>query len=491
VFLTPLWQTITKKNIVAFLISLWIYTPLSRLKLFASEKHAIILVLAIAVVLRATPELVAYPYPIGYDVVNYYIPVVANFDAHWPTVSSQFPLYVLFLHFVGIAIGLQAHSVVTGVAVAMFGLFGIALFYLSRSLLKLHIGPSIFLSLFVLFQMAVLRTAWDLHRDIFALTGMLFVFCLLDRKDAGWKRTAVILVLAACTVASDRMIGALFCTSLVAYAIMTFRRDIIATCILATGLFSFLMVASYSASNTSISYIETLPEKTPVFYNSQNLLILFAVVNGLIVVPAAIGYLRMKNKLLKVPLLVSLAGSFSWLLFPEINLLVADRWIIMSGIFLSIFGGYGIAHTVKNLTTRHSATIAGSVLAAFAAIGLAYAVMPYDKPFIMYGIVRGNIEDFGPVTMQFNSLDIQDNDKLLSAIAWINQNTNRDAVIVGEKHWRGVMELYLEDERTYRFSDNPEILAGALERGGENVYLIGLDGSSPAKFTIIEEHTIR
>lgn len=470
---------------------MWIYAPLSRFKLFASEKYAIILVLAIAVALRAIPELVAYPYPIGYDVVNYYIPVVANFDAHWPIVSHQFPLYVLFLHFVDIAIGLPAHSVVTGVGVAMFGMFGISIFCLSRSLLKLQIGPSIFLSVFVLFQMAVLRTAWDLHRDIFALTGMLFVFCLLDRKDAGWKRIVVILVLAACTVAADRMIGALFCTSLVAYAIMTFRRDIIAICILATGLFSFLMIASYSVSGTGISYMETLSEKTPVFYNSQNLLILFAVVNGLIGVPAAIGYLRMENKLLKVPLLVSVAGSFSWLIFPDISLLVADRWIIMSGVFLSIFAGYGIAHMVKNLKTRYSATIAGSVLAVFAAIGLAYAVMPYDKPFIMYGIVRGNIEDFGPVTMQFNSLDIQDNNKLLSAIAWINQNTDRDAVIVGEKHWRGVMELYLEDKRTYRFSDNPQILAEALERGGENVYLIRFDGSSPAKFTIIEEPTIR
>jgi len=221
------------------------------------------------------------------------------------------------------------------------------------------------------------------------------------------------------------------------------------------------------------------------------LLILFVVVNGLIMVPAAIGFLRMENNLLKVPLLVSLAGSFSWLAFPNISLLVADRWIIISGIFLSIFAGYGIARVVKNLTPRLSATIAGSVLAAFAAIGLAYAIMPYDKPFVMYGIARGSIEDFVPLTMQFNSLDIQDNDKLLSTITWINHNTERDAIIVGEKHWRGFMELYLEDERTYRFSDNPPVLAEALEKQGENVYLIRIDGSSPVMFTVIKDSAVR
>jgi len=469
---------------------LWIPATRSRFKL-ASEKHAVILVFAVGVVLRAIPELVAYPYPIGYDVVNYYIPVVANFDAHWPTVSNQFPLYVLFLHFVNMATGLSTHSVVTGVAVAMFGVLGISLFYLSRWSLKLGIGLSIFLTLFVLFQMAVLRTAWDLHRDVFALAGLLFVFCLLGKKDAGRKGIAVILVLAAVTVAADRMIGALFCISSLAYAVMTRRRDTIATCILATGLFLFLLIASYSASDNSTNNIEILSKKTPTFYNPQNLLILFVIVNGLIMVPAAIGFLPMENNLLKVPLLVSLAGSFSWLAFPNNSLLVADRWIIISGIFLSIFAGYGIAHVVKNLTPRLSATIAGSVLAAFAAIGLAYAIMPYDKPFVMYGIARGSIEDFVPLTMQFNSLDIQDNDKLLSTITWINHNTERDAIIVGEKHWRGFMELYLEDERTYRFSDNPPVLAEALEKQGENVYLIGFDDRSPDIFTVIEDPAIR
>jgi hypothetical protein len=59
--------------------------------------------------------------------------------------------------------------------------------------------------------------------------------------------------------------------------------------------------------------------------------------------------------------------------------------------------------------------------------------------------------------MQFNSLDVNDSSKLTSAIDWINRNTETVAVIVGEKHWRGFMELYLKDERIYRFSDDPKI----------------------------------
>lgn len=440
--------------------------------------------------LRAIPELVASPYPVGYDVVNYYIPVVANFEEHWAAVAGQFPLYVLLLHSVHVATGLSAHSVVVAVAVAMFGIFGTSLYYVGRSLLRLGIGQSVFLAVFVIFQMAILRTAWDLHRDVFALAAMMFAFSLLGRKDAGWKGIAAILALASLTVSADRMIGALFCLSLIAYAVITRRRDVAATSIFATGLFSVLMIASYAVSDAGASGIEISSEKTPAFYNPQNLFVLFAVVNGLLVAPAAIGFLHMKSGLLKIPLLASLAGSFSWLAFSGISLLVADRWIILSGIFLSIFAGYGVLRIVKNLKPRLSATVAGSVLAAFAAIGLAYATMPYDSPFILYGAARADIEDFAPVTMQFNSLDIQDNDGMMSTIAWINQNTERDAVIVGEKHWRGFMELYLEDERSYRFSSNPQALAEALERRGEHVYLVRFDGSSPAMFAV-EDVAIR
>jgi hypothetical protein len=164
--------------------------------------------------------------------------------------------------------------------------------------------------------------------------------------------------------------------------------------------------------------------------------------------------------------------------------------VILAGIFLAIFAGYGLLHIVKALKPRLSITVAGSVLAAFMVIGLAYAVMPHDNPFVLYGAARANTENFSPVTMQFNSLDVEDNEKLLSAIQWINQNTGPGTVIVGERHWRGFMELYLEDDRIYRFSNDPLSLAQALERQDRQAYLITYDARSPAMFEV-EDVAIR
>jgi hypothetical protein len=465
---------------------LWIRFPFLKLRFLASEKQAVVIVFVICIALRAIPEIAAYPHPIGYDVVNYYIPKVVNFQEEWSAISKQFPLYVTFLYSLSTAFGLPPQTAVTSLAVAMAGIFGVSLFYLGRTLFNLRIIQGVFLATFTVFQMAVLRTFWDLHRDVFALAAMLFVFSLLGRKNTGWKVLSITLALTAVTVAADRMIGALFCVSLAAYMIITRRKDVALTAIFAISVFSTLMVASYyeNYQNTDIITVGISGVNTPNSYSQGNLLIYFLIVNCLVAAPATIGFLHMQNGLLKIPLLVSIAGSFSWLVFPENNLLAADRWIILTGILLSIFAGYGLLYIVNKLKSNLSAIVACLILAAFAVIGLAYALMPYDNPFILYGAVRNYITSFAPVTMQFNSLDVQDNNNLILAITKINENTEHSAIIVGEPHWRGFMELYLKDGRIYHFSNDPLALAMALEQQGYHVYLIQVEGNMQTSFRI-------
>jgi hypothetical protein len=458
-----------------------------KFRFLVREKQMAIIVFMICISVRVIPELAAYPHPIGYDVVNYYIPKVVNFQEQWSTLSKEFPLYITFLYSISTLIGLSAPAVVPSVAVAVAGFFGVSLFYIARTLLNLQIMQSVFLATFTVLQMAVLRTFWDLHRDVMALTVMLFLFSLIARNDTGWKILSIILALTAIIVATDRMIGALLCVSLAAYLIITRRKDIALIFVLGLSLFSILMVTSSQPGylNTNPTTGETSGINVPEYYNQRNLLIYFIVVNCLVAGPATIGFLHVLNSLLKIPLLVSIAVSFSWLVFPENNLLAADRWIVLTGIFISIFAGYGILHLIKKLSSNLSAIAACSTVIAFLVIGLAYALMPYDSPFILYGAVQNYITYFAPVTMQFNSLDIEDNDELLLAIAQINEKTAHNAIIVGEPQWRGFMELYLKDERAYHFSSDPLALATILEQQGYDVYFIKVvEGNVQTSFRI-------
>jgi hypothetical protein len=90
--------------------------------------------------------------------------------------------------------------------------------------------------------------------------------------------------------------------------------------------------------------------------------------------------------------------------------------------------------------------------------------------------------------MQFNSVDIRDNDNLLSAISYINKNTEFNAIIVGEPHWRGFMELYLKDDRIYHFSNDPLALATTLEQQDLPAYFIKVEGNTQTRFVVENIH---
>lgn len=460
-------------------------------------------------VVRLVPELFAYPYPIGYDVINYYIPVTTNFANHWTQVSSEFPLYVSFLHLTQTATGLTPHSTVIIFATMVFGLFAVSVFLIARKLLKVDIRYAFFVTVFVIFQMAVLRTTWDLHRDVFALTMMLFVIVLLHReseknepKNLDWG-FILVLILCVLAVSTARIVGSLFVLSLIIYSSIFKTKVVILCTVVALSFFTIELFINYNTTSNMIhGNIQKLGNGSSVlstFYNPKNLMYLFAVVNGLLLPTGIIGFAKLKNGiLLKIPLLITAAASFSWIVFPFDDSLVADRWIILLGIILSIFSAYGVYQLVLRIKistvststlSKHASTILPfSILGLFIIMGISYEIMPNARePFMLwYGVAHSYIEHFVPPSMQFNSLELSDNYKMISAISWINKNTQPHAIIIGEKHWRGFMELYLRDQRTFRFSDDLPALASGLikHRVDAPVYIVHYSGTRHDKTNI-------
>lgn len=137
---------------------------------FFNQKYSILLIFSIGCFIRVVPEIIAYPYPVGYDVINYYIPAVTFFETQWSYILGQFPAYVFLLYLIGQSTGLDPYHTVIAVAIAMFGIFTVTLFLVGRKILNLSGIESTFLSVFVIIQSTLLRTAASTHRDILALT---------------------------------------------------------------------------------------------------------------------------------------------------------------------------------------------------------------------------------------------------------------------------------------------------------------------------------
>ena len=464
-------------------------THISRLKFMNNERRMALMIFPIGCIVRLIPELFAYPFPIGYDVINYYMPMVTNFDEHWIQISSQFPLYVSILHLIKTGMGLTAHVIVVTIAILMFGMLSISIFFLSHKLLKVGIRYSLFVTLFSIFQIATLRTTWDLHRDIFAISTMFLTFSLIghNRKtELNWKYYLMILILSSLTVVADRMIGLLFTLSLLIYSFVVRDRSIRLCAMFVLSLFSIAIFTSHNfldhilqeTMNTlkvdPLSVSSSLSSHT---YNPSTLLNLFLVIDGLLVPTGIVGYKFLKNPILKIPLIITIIGSFSWIAFPDKASLVADRWIVLSGIFLSIFAAYGIIVLIQRLKIGSIFiifVILTFILGAVIISGIGYEIDPKFKPLLLYIVDDNNIRYFVPFNMQFNTVEIRDNAKVISSINWINNNSEKNALIIGDKYLDGFMELYLRDKRTFQTSDDlPFLKEYIMHSNSSPVYLIG------------------
>lgn len=418
----------------------------------------VLLVFSIGCIVRAVPDLVAHPYPVGYDVINYYIPVITNFQEHWAIVSQQFPLYVLILHSFQLATDLEPQALVIASAIILYGIFSISVFSISRKLLGLSELYGLYLTLFVIFQLPVLRTAWDLHKDVFSLALLLIALSLLYPVRAKIGRYSLIAssIAASIAVSLDKMVGALFVASLMTYAFIIRARNTTYLTLVVAVVFAPMIVSDFGSlqqffqtsanegmSNPSNIHLED--------YNPKNLLILLVLVNGFFLIPAGFGFVVSNNRLLKIAVAITAMGSFSWLIFPDSPSLAADRWIFLLGIFLSIFAGYGIIkYTQTKMRSNYRTHVLCLVLGLSIILGLLYETMPYQFGSILETLGQ-SVEPFGPATMQFNSIPVEDNGELLKTISWINENTSKNATLMGEKHWRGWMEIKLQDARSFIF----------------------------------------
>lgn len=421
------------------------------------NKYSYLIVFSVALILRLIPEILAYPYPIGYDVINYYLPILKNFDNYSTTISNQFPLYISLLHTISSIIKVDPRIVITTAVVLLYGLFSLVIFAIANKPLHLDNLQSIFLSIFLIFQFSVLRTSWDLHKDLFAITLAFLCFYYIGHSPTTRKMLAIIMPLGMLAALADRMIGFLFSISLIISSIIRRHRILGSIAILITIAFGFFLITNFDPISTNLR-LASNTYKINEIYNPINLVVLFLVMNAILLPTGVLGLLKSKStmNIFKIPFLISLVGSLSWVAFPNTSAFLPDRWITIFSIFFSLFSGYGFILLIEKgyfAISDNKLSNYVVILIPFIFLGSAFAVSPNNSYLNIYGVFHPYISQYGPLTMQYNSISLSESGALLSAIDWINNHTPAGSVIMGSKHLRGWMELELKG-RTFLFADN-------------------------------------
>lgn len=411
----------------------------------------------IGVITRIFPELISYPFPIGYDTINYYIPSISDIENNLDIQNLQ--IYPILLYFIHTIFGLNPNNSVIVLSVICYGIFSIVIYLWSR---KFHLSQTKALGmvLFIIFQISVLRTGWDLHKDVLGLILFFVILYIVDDKK-GYRKAQIFLIFSLLTVIFfvDTMLSFLAFVSLILYFAIKRNWKYLYS-IIAIGI---IILITFSTINTINNYpivsniIKLLEGNITIdqSYSQINMVLLFLKLNILILPTFMFGLRYLKTNILYIPIILVLIGSFSWILLPNTDLLLVDRWIILSGIFISIFSFAGMNYLLYQYRHLNSNNLVfGIVVSFFVIIGLGYMILSYDQPLPIYGIFREQTDFFIPPSMQFNSIDIKDNPDLLITTEWINKNTHPDTKIYGNVYLKGWMKILLKDNRTFDFKNH-------------------------------------
>jgi hypothetical protein len=437
----------------------------------------LLFVFLIGCLIRIIPEITAYPYPIGYDIINYYIPLASEIE--FDSLNDQFNIFPYLLYILKISTFLDPHNLMIVLSSTIYGLFSLSIYLLLQGL---NIKPALFMTIFILFQISTLRTTWDLQKDILALSFTFLIFYLIikDRNSHMYKKKIIhfglIISLVIITIFTDTMTSILLIISLSIYfSIKKDRKYIIFLTIIIMTI-SFLVLFDDINKNPfsrNINKIFTENIRANLNYTPLNLGILFIMINILLFPFFIYGIKSLHELLLYIPLSLTLVGSFTWLVLPYSSILLPDRWIITSGIFISIFSSYGLVKLFSYKSeNKPNYKILLPLLSLYIFIGLFYMTLPNDSAFPLYGIFSYYTQKFVPTTMQFNSIDIEDNRDLSIAIDWLNNNTNSKSIIYGDPHLRGWMKILLKDQRTFKYNDTSFSKTGIYIILADNINLV-------------------
>jgi len=435
--------------------------------------YYLLLAFGIGCLVRIIPIILNFPYPVGYDTVNYYLPYLYHFENNWTILLTSFPVYITIVYIISYIFSIDIYYSFLSSNVILYGFFSISVFLLSKIILNQSFNRSLIFTVFVIFQLGTLRISWDLFRNLFSLV-LFNLFLLLvyyfKQKNAMDNMASLIsfFSISIITIFSDRLIGVLliivsFICSIAYKQKYLFIINLFFTL---SFLYYFLTFDRITFVSTNLNFLDMLlnPSYGKNTFSQFDISILFLSIYGILIPFFIRGFVFTEFKcgllLIKIPLIITLSFSFTWLFIPNYGFLVPERWLLLSGIYISLIAIYGFFLLIDSFLKQKKLrkVMALVFLFIFVVYGFLYIIMPSGViAFSLPSFFQKNTGFIFPYSMNFNSLKIIDNNDLLKSIDWINSNTSNNSIIIGSKHWRGWFSLFLQPSHQYFFEEFADI----------------------------------
>lgn len=477
-----------------------------------SYKQGILLAFVVGFVVRLIPELLSFPYPIGWDTIYYAYRIQDGvLFGYWNDIFSTWLPYGIMI-FLGNITRLDPFMLLKIIAPLFYGGCTAGIFFVAWKKLDWSVTKSLLVSVFFALQLAALDISWQFYRNIFGVALLLFAIPLL-RKDLRWKEVGILSLLSLLVVLGHELAAVSLFGIVIGISVMCIlKREKIPYrllwAILPTVPIFLVNVFRYNIFSLSTNvdpnilsvgdrlfphpggllfltdYLSILtPNQVYINYFDllSNVFSLFVLLYAVLLPLIIIGYF--KDDVIISWTVLLLIGAFGCLVLPFSALILWHRWMLMLVFPFTFFAVNGLWTVLKTADgVSISSFFGGLKLTRKVGIGLSLLVVIIAGLFMTWPLSDGKygLIGFGstfkhvPSTMQCSSVPLQDTQDIINAYDFLNTNMKNNSSFLTHNVFEFWTLLYLKDDCTSILFDwdLQEALKLSSENGFSHSYLL-------------------
>ena len=469
-----------------------------------------ILAFTIGFVVRLIPELLSFPYPIGWDTVYYAARINDGVVlTHWSDIFSTWLIYGILVSLSNLTT-LEPFILLKIVAPLLYGGTTAAIFFVAWKKLNWNVTKSLLVAGFFAIQLAALAISWHFYRNIFGVTILLFTIPFL-KQDISWKGTAGLSLLSLLIVWGHEIAAVSLFSMIIGMLFLNLLRQekisyrlfvaIIPALIIFFGNLFFIspypnpiesnlvpLGDSIWAHPAGLFFLtDYLSVSTPIeSYTSyfdlfSSVSSLFILLYALSIPLVIVGYF--KDRFFSFWTLLLMVGSFSCLIIPFSAVFLWGRWMLMLVYPLAFFAVNGLWKIAKCGKAFGVSRFFGwfkltkKIGLALSLVSIVIGALFMTWPLVdgKYGVIGwGDTFKYVPSTMQSSSVPLYDTEGVIESFEWLNTHMTSDSSLLTHDVFKFWTILYLDQSYTaILFDSNLEEASNlAVEQGFESTYLV-------------------
>lgn len=464
--------------------------------------------------MRLIPEILAYPYPISWDMIHYaYFMRTGIVWGHWSSFFTSPWLLYAFIFPIHNQFGVDSFLLLKVAGPILFGFNVCGVYWFARSLLSWGTKKSFLAGGLFSLQLASLRISSEFLKNTLGLGLLLFALPLIKRLDSKRGFATFVLLSLLTVFAHEYAAVTLLVISLVLVLSGLLNREekrirfakklivaiLPASIVFLAGIYLRIFPISYAYPPAVGPNLVWVNDTTPQTYGALFFFVNYVGMNtGLDIYPNylflvlsvlalfALLYLPyfylvwkgfFRNEILDVWTGLLLVGSFGCLVTPFFALDLWHRWMFMlvyPFTFYAVKGAEILLSRISQGRTRlrkirNKVSVMVSATVLLGAIYLA-------TPFLMVRVGFG-IYSLYPTSRYFSSaptVPYQDINGTIHAMQWLKDNMNNDSCAVLQNAFATWAKLYLKNSQNVIAYINDVDLAVdlALQNNYQNIYFV-------------------